>query len=165
MLINVLKSLSTPCAYDHLWSFLARHGSGLKNRWGQPRVSSTLTFVTLFRHEKPSDQKSGGLRLSPIGEKCPNFFDYSRFSRLATASAACYCMSGMTWLYRSSVIPIFEWPRASDTIFGWMFFFNARVAYAWRNPRNEPELLMERKSRLLPLPLRKCSFRTGQPRK
>ena len=61
VLKNVLKSLSISCAYDHLcvgssfsfatydhlWSFLARHGIKLKNRWGQPRVSSILTFLTL----------------------------------------------------------------------------------------------------------------------
>ena len=55
VLKNVLKSLSISCAYDHLcvgysfsfatydhlWSFLARHGSGLKNRWGNP-VSDRL---------------------------------------------------------------------------------------------------------------------------
>jgi len=58
----VLKSLSISCAYDHLcvgssfsfatydhlWSFLTRHGTELKNRCGQPRVSSTLTFGTTF---------------------------------------------------------------------------------------------------------------------
>ena len=60
VLKNVLKSLSISCAYDHLcvgssfsfatydhlWSFLARHGIALKNRWGQPRASSTLALGT-----------------------------------------------------------------------------------------------------------------------
>jgi len=60
VLKNVLKSLSISCAYDHLcvgssfsfatydhlWSFLARHGSGLKTRWWQPRGGPTLAFFT-----------------------------------------------------------------------------------------------------------------------
>ena len=34
--------------YDNQRSFMARHSIKLKNRWGQPRVSSTLTFGTSY---------------------------------------------------------------------------------------------------------------------
>jgi len=46
----------------------------------------------------------------------------------ATKSAAPRAMPGVTCEYRSRVMAMVEWPRRSDTIFGWTPAFSASVA-------------------------------------
>ena len=50
----------------------------------------------------------------------------------ATGSAASRPSAGVTWEYRSNVMPTLAWPSRSDTTFGCTPAFNASVAYMWR---------------------------------
>ena len=52
----------------------------------------------------------------------------------STAMANLSCILGRTWLYVSRVMVTLEWPKASDTTFGFLPASNAKVAKAWRRP-------------------------------